>query len=56
VINIDWIETREVLVPIASDQMKIEEVESTHPYADNMDEYWPLEFPGAEEITITFDS
>jgi hypothetical protein len=56
VIDIEWTETREVYVPIASNQTKVEEVESPHPYADNMDDYWNLDFPGADEITISFDS
>lgn len=30
-------------------------LESPHPYHDNMDQYWPIEIPGAKKIKITFD-
>lgn len=30
-------------------------LESTHPYHDNMDQYWPIEIPGAKKIKIVFD-
>lgn len=30
-------------------------IESTHPYADSTDQYWPVHIPGATKIRITFD-
>jgi hypothetical protein len=32
------------------------QVETPHPYPDNMDEYWWVSIPGATRIRITFDS
>jgi len=30
-------------------------VETTHNYADNLDQYWPVSFPGAKRIKLVFD-
>ena len=31
-------------------------VETTHPYDNDMDEFWDVSFPGATSVTIVFDS
>ena len=31
------------------------EIESPHPYGDNMNEYWPVSVPGASQLVVTFD-
>jgi hypothetical protein len=35
---------------------KVKTLESTHPYVDNMDEFYELSVPGAKKLKIVFDS
>lgn len=53
--TIDCTDTRPQYMPIVEEFDKEEVVESKHPYDDNADVYYPLEFPGAEEVVIEFD-
>lgn len=41
------------MVPKGRGAMRV--MESTHPYLDNMDQYWQLSIPGAKKIKVVFD-
>lgn len=49
----DVIQSGVEMVPKGRGALRV--LESPHPYHDNMDQYWPIEIPGAKKIKIVFD-
>lgn len=41
---------------LAPTRALLKTVETTHNYADNLDEYWPIHFPGAKRLKLVFDN